>query len=514
MPMKSGSGSSARPARHAKQHIVNQPAAPGGHRRKKAVAAAIGGLIATSLTASAATIDMWQYSVDDPDTISSDANSLLTSTLTNRIGRFRMDTGSISKMVLGVVPNTNLVAIETNAWFTTRDAPYRIGRADLGTVSGNPVYYAALPAAYDDMVLGPDNTLGATSAGSGTVVRITQAGAATTFTGDGTIRPLGIARGGDGNVWFADGANRRITRVEPGSGALTHYPVPQLSSATVPERVVAMPTTGAMWFATQDGFGSVDPATGVVQVAATEPQQPKHMAAAADGTIWLTNGTGTVTRFTPPASYARLKVFTDPYAQSSGIYVDRSGAVYVTDRWNAMLARIAPAAETPADTTVAEFYNAALDHYFVTADPVEAAAIDTGAAGPEWTRTGQTWGGWLSGPVPDAAEVCRFYGSPDVNPETGARRGPNSHFYTLEPSECASVKSDAGWKYEAAAKFWMAKPAAGTCPSWAQPIYRAYNDGFATNNSNHRYTVSPTIYSEMTAKGWRGEGVVMCAPLG
>ena len=82
---------------------------------------------------------MWQYSVDDPDTISYDANSLLTSTLTNRIGRFRMDSGLISKMVLGVAPNTNLVAIETSAWFTTRDAPYRIGRADLGTVTGNPV---------------------------------------------------------------------------------------------------------------------------------------------------------------------------------------------------------------------------------------------------------------------------------------------------------------------------------------------------------------------------------------
>jgi streptogramin lyase len=457
---------------------------------------------------------MWQYSVDDPDTISYDANSLLTSTLTNRIGRFRMDTGSVSKMVLGVVPNTNLVAIETNAWFTTRDAPYRIGRADLGTVSGNPVYFATMPAVYDDMVLGSDNNLWATSAGSGAIVRVTQSGVATTFTGDGSIRPLGIARGSDGNVWFADGTNRRVTRVETGSGAMTHYPVPQLSSATIPERVVALPASGAMWFATRDGFGSVDPASGAVQVAPTEPQQPKHLAAAADGTLWLTTGTGTVTRFTPPSTYSKLNVFTDPYAQSSGIYVDRSGAVFVTDRWNAMLARIAPAAETPADATVSEFYNAALDHYFVTADSVEAAAIDSGAAGAGWMRTGQAWRGWLNGPVPDAAEVCRFYGSPDVDPATGARRGPNSHFYTLEPSECATVKADAGWKYEPTAKFWMMKPTGGSCPSWTQPVYRAYNNRFASNDSNHRYTVSSAIYAEMTGRGWSGEGVVMCAPQG
>ena len=103
---------------------------------------------------------------------------------------------------------------------------------------------------------------------------------------------------------------------------------------------------------------------------------------------------------------------------------------------------------------------------------------------------------------------------PDVDPVTGTRRGPNSHFYTLEPSECASVKSDAGWKYEAAAKFWMVKPTGASCPSWTQPVYRAYNNRFATNDSNHRYAVSPAIYAEMTAKGWSGEGVVMCAPQG
>ena len=59
------------------------------------------------------------------------------------------------------------------------------------------------------------------------------------------------------------------------------------------------------------------------------------------------------------------------------------------------------------------------------------------------------------------------------------RRGPNSHFYTLQPGECAAVKLDAGWTYEASGKYWMVKPAsagASGCPAATQAVYRAYNN--------------------------------------
>jgi hypothetical protein len=36
----------------------------------------------------------------------------------------------------------------------------------------------------------------------------------------------------------------------------------------------------------------------------------------------------------------------------------------------------------PASATLVEFHNAILDHYFMTADPSEAAGIDSGSAGP------------------------------------------------------------------------------------------------------------------------------------
>ena len=475
-------------------------------------------LVISTMPATAASISTYDFLLRGPESLTFIIDSIAASSSATRFSRYRISTGTMSKMGLDAPPNSNVVAVNNNIWFTTLDAPFRIGRADLSTVSGNPIYYtpAGIIAAFDETALGPDNSVWATSAPSGRVVRVTQSGETTSMAGNGAIHPLGIARANDGSMWFTDDINRRITRIDPDTGAFTDYPVPQGSAATVPERITATPASDLVWFATQGGFGSVNPVTGAVRVVPTEMQRPRRLKPGPDGTLWLTDGTQYVTQFTPPANYAKLKVFADANAQSAGLHVDNSGVVYVSDVWNVQLARIATARDTPADTTIIEFHNATLDHYFVTANSAEAAAIDDGSAGPGWSRTGQSWKGWVGGPIPNAAEVCRFYGTSDINPATGLRRGPNSHFYTLQPVECAAVKLDPGWTYEFPNKFWMMKPdgvPGSDCPAWTQPVYRAYNNRFASNDSNHRYLVSAALYNQMVSKGWSGEGVVMCAPL-
>lgn len=475
-------------------------------------------LLIATMPAGAASISTTEFLLSGPESLDFVVDSIVASSNLTRLSRYRIGTGTMSKLASDAPPNANVVATGNKVWFTTLDAPFRIGRADVSSISGSPVYFApaGITAAFDEMTLGPGNSVWATSAGSGRVTRVTQSGDTTSLSGNGAIHPAGIARANDGSMWFADGVNRRITRIDPATLAFTDHPVPQISAATIPERITAVPASDSLWFATQDGFGSVDPATGAVRVVPTATQQPRRLRPGQDGTLWLTDGTQYVTQFTPPANYARLKVFDDAKAQSAGLYIDGAGTVYVSDQWNALLARIAPAGETPPDTTLTEFYNLTLDHYFVTANPAEAVAIDGGAAGPGWSRTGQQWKGWVGGPIPNAAEVCRFYGAPGIDPATGSRRGPNSHFYTLQPSECAAVKQDPGWTYEFAGKFWMIKPGAAAgaeCPAWTQPVYRAYNNRFAANDSNHRYMVSAALYQQMLGKGWSGEGVVMCAPV-
>lgn len=172
----------------------------------------------------------------------------------------------------------------------------------------------------------------------------------------------------------------------------------------------------------------------------------------------------------------------------------------------AILALALSAGQFALAADVVEFYNSGLDHYFITANPNEAAAIDSGSAGPGWARTGYKFAAGGSTPV------CRFYGS--VSP------GPNSHLYSLQGAECSSLMqlqtsipaTQPRWNFESLD--FMSTPASGgACPSGTVPVYRAYNNGFARNiDSNHRLASDSAAMQEVVARGWIYEGLVMCAP--
>lgn len=169
------------------------------------------------------------------------------------------------------------------------------------------------------------------------------------------------------------------------------------------------------------------------------------------------------------------------------------------------LAATLPAQAVEPNATAQEFYNTDLRHYFVTASAAEAAGIDAGAAGPGWQRTGASFlvfaGG---GEIPGLVPVCRFYGKPGV--------GPNSHFYTASAAECEAVKTDSGWQYEGIA-FFVPQVVGNSCPGGTTPVYRSYNNGYLSNDSNHRYTIEYALWARMTAQGHSLEGVAMCSPL-
>ena len=43
------------------------------------------------------------------------------------------------------------------------------------------------------------------------------------------------------------------------------------------------------------------------------------------------------------------------------------------------------------------------------------------------------------------------------------------------------------------------------------PVYRAYNNGYARNDSNHRYATNLSLLEVLRPQGWTIEGVVLCA---
>jgi len=161
-------------------------------------------------------------------------------------------------------------------------------------------------------------------------------------------------------------------------------------------------------------------------------------------------------------------------------------------------------ASAHAADPVFEFYNAILDHYFLTISATEADTIDRGEAGPGWHRTARVFGAHAdaASAPPAAVPVCRFYGNV-------AHGGPNSHFYTADPQECAAVQQDPGWRFEGIA-FHARLPVAGACPTGTVPVMRNYNQRFAQGDSNHRYTTDADLHAEMTAIGWAAEGTVIC----
>ena len=193
------------------------------------------------------------------------------------------------------------------------------------------------------------------------------------------------------------------------------------------------------------------------------------------------------------------EVLLDTGHQVGAFGEDSAGEVYWSDLRSGNVYRLGALQAAPV---AIEYFNAALGHYFVTAFAEEAAALDAGAFGGAWKRTGFAF---AVAPASDAAavDVCRFFGTPG--------RGPDTHFYTVSATECASLRANPLWTFEGLA-FRMRMPVDDACAPPLRPVYRLYNDPATLAAVNHRFTADGAAYGAMLAQGWIGEGVVFCAP--
>jgi len=166
---------------------------------------------------------------------------------------------------------------------------------------------------------------------------------------------------------------------------------------------------------------------------------------------------------------------------------------------------VAPAAASAGslETTVVEFYNARLDHYFVTHDDAEISNLDNAIPSGGWERTGETWRVRVV-PATGTSPVCRFY----IPPAQG-----DSHFYGRGFAECmATAGNHPGFVNESSAFFHVALPLQGACPPGTRNLYRVFNN---RRDANHRYTIERGVRDLMVDGGWVAEGdgderVAMC----
>jgi hypothetical protein len=160
---------------------------------------------------------------------------------------------------------------------------------------------------------------------------------------------------------------------------------------------------------------------------------------------------------------------------------------------------------------VVEYFHPLLDHYFMTQNAAEIAALDAGAH-PGWQRTGQSFLAYRPGQTHfQLPAVQRFYGSPNA--------GLDSHFFTIDYADQFALTYgplSSAWALEADNAFEIGRPDQdGNCPAGQIPVYRLWNRRV---DSNHRYTTNPAIKSQMIERGYVAEGygpdvVDMCAPV-
>ena len=207
---------------------------------------------------------------------------------------------------------------------------------------------------------------------------------------------------------------------------------------------------------------------------------------------------------------------------------EQRGPDYVRDVWYApgvgmvrwidgveeglLASRTLPAQPVSPVTRVVEYYHAGLDHYFMTADPAEIDALDTGRL-TGWQRTGMGFNvvtGVANTAGGGAYAVCRYYGRPEA--------GLNTHFYSASPEECAAVAQNwpDQWVLESSNVFQVHLPnmMTGACPAGTLPIFRTWNERVDTN---HRFTMDPNTQATMMGRGHAVEGygdppVAMCSP--
>ncbi len=154
--------------------------------------------------------------------------------------------------------------------------------------------------------------------------------------------------------------------------------------------------------------------------------------------------------------------------------------------------------------TVVEFYNAALDHYFITYAPDEIAKLDDGTF-KGWARTGLSFKAYATTQAGTSA-VCRIY----IPPGKG-----DGHFFGRDTNECdGTMSKNPTFILESPSFFYLYPPNLGNCGAAQINVYRVFSN---RADANHRYTTDKAVRDQMVAKGWLAEGdgpdiVVMCAP--
>jgi virginiamycin B lyase len=153
--------------------------------------------------------------------------------------------------------------------------------------------------------------------------------------------PLQLA---DGTIWWAGMFANLVGRLNPATGEMREFKLPEGSSP----HSIAADAAGAIWY-TGNGNGTVgrlDPATGDVKVyRMPDPaaRDPHTLIFDRSGTLWFTlQGSNMVGRLVPSTGEIRLIAMPTPNARPYGIILNSQGVLWVAYNGSNKIASIDP----------------------------------------------------------------------------------------------------------------------------------------------------------------------------
>ena len=163
------------------------------------------------------------------------------------------------------------------------------------TTSGATTQYPIAGAHFDQMVVGPDNNIWFTDYGNNKIGNITTAGVITAYPAPAGWTPGGIAKGSDGNLWVCAeksgaGAIVKVTT----AGAMTTYTT-GLSANAAPQFMTSAPD-GNLYFTEpfftstlNDHIGKVTTSGTITELGTLAPNTyPANIVVGKDGNLYFT----------------------------------------------------------------------------------------------------------------------------------------------------------------------------------------------------------------------------------
>ncbi|MEP7060821.1 MAG: choice-of-anchor D domain-containing protein [Betaproteobacteria bacterium] len=206
--------------------------------------------------------------------------------------------------------------------------------------------------------------------------------------------------------------------------------------------------------------------------------------------------------FSPSAAGARsatLSVSSDGVGSPQSIHLSGTGAT----------AGGSGGGEIGTTVAVVEYYNAGINHYFITPIPGEIALLGKPPF-DAWQPTGLTFNAFAPAGAPaNSVGICRFFNDHFL--------GVSTHFYAPHGAGCeTTIAQFPDWTLESAQLFNAYVPdPSGSCTGASIPVYRLFNNGLG-GAPNHRFTTSLAVRQTMLDQGYTPEGfgigVGMCVP--